>query len=199
MFDDDGSRTGGAMMTAVVTLKEGQQGRHYRLPTDADYAVVRLAQERVENILDEWEGDGKQGLCPVPDEPLPPVGTLGFRVQRYGMAQWGDLFTARQKAALVVLSNVIRTVNGREYVKEILSMICTKLADRCNSLVNWSLGVECPNQLFKGNAIPMGWDFGESNILSESSASIAQTLDNIVRNVEATVNQGCSTGCNRPS
>ena len=194
VFDDDGSRTGGAMMTAVVTLKEGQQGRHYRLPTDADYAVVRLAQERVENILDEWEGDGKQGLCPVPDEPLPPVGTLGFRVQRYGMAQWGDLFTVRQKAALVVLSNVIRTVNGRESVKKILSMTCTKLADRCNSLVNWSLGVECPNQLFKGNAIPMGWDFGESNILSESSASIAQTLDNIVRNVEATVIKGVQPG-----
>ena len=46
VFDDDGNRTGGATMTAVVTLKEGQQGRHYRLPTDADYAAVRLAQRR---------------------------------------------------------------------------------------------------------------------------------------------------------
>ena len=100
VFDEDGNRTGGAMMTAAVTLKEGQQGRHYRLPTDADYAAVRLAQERVEDLLDEWEGDGRPGLCPVPDEPLPPrFGTLGFRVQRYGMLQWGDLFTARQKAA----------------------------------------------------------------------------------------------------
>ena len=26
-----------------------------------------------------------------------------FSVQRYGMMQWGDLFTARQKAALVAL------------------------------------------------------------------------------------------------
>ena len=194
VFDDVGNRTGGATMTAVVTLKGGQQGRHYRPPTDADYAAVRLAQERVEDLLDEWAGEGRQGLCPVPDEPLPPVGTLGFRVQRYGMLQWGDLFTARQKAALVVLSNVIRTVNGRESAKEILTMTCTKLADRCNSLVNWSLGVECPNQLFKGNAIPMGWDFGESNILSESSASITQTLDNIVRNVEATVVKGVQPG-----
>ena len=35
----------------------------------------------------------------VPDEPLPPIGTLGFRVQRYGMLKWGDLFTARQKTS----------------------------------------------------------------------------------------------------
>ena len=33
----------------------------------------------------------------------PPIGTLGFRVQRYGMMQWGDLFTARQKVALGAL------------------------------------------------------------------------------------------------
>ena len=32
VFDDQGNRTGGARMTAVVTLKPGQQGRHYRLP-----------------------------------------------------------------------------------------------------------------------------------------------------------------------
>ena len=48
-------------------------------------------------ILAEWEGEGKQGICPVPDDPLPPIGTLGFRVQRYGMLQCGGLFTTRQK------------------------------------------------------------------------------------------------------
>ena len=96
-------RIGGARMTAVVTLKPGEMGRHYRLPTDADYAAVRRAQLRLDGILGEWEQGGKQVLCPVPDEPLPPIGTLGFRVQRYGMMQWGDLFTARQKIALAEL------------------------------------------------------------------------------------------------
>ena len=76
VFDDAGQRTGGARMTAVVTLRPGQFGRHYRLPTDADYAAVRKAQERVSRILEHWECGGKQGLCPVPDEPLPPIGTL---------------------------------------------------------------------------------------------------------------------------
>ena len=52
-------------MTAVVTLKPGEQGRHYRLPTDADYTAVRQsASERVAEMLDEWERGGRQGLCP---------------------------------------------------------------------------------------------------------------------------------------
>ena len=101
IFDAAGNRVGGARMTAVVTLRPGEKGRHYRLPTEADYAAVRRAQERVAEILAEWERGGKQGLCPVPDEPLPPIGTLGFRVQRYGMLEWGDLFTARQKVAFL--------------------------------------------------------------------------------------------------
>ena len=45
MFDEQGKRTGGARMTAVVTLKPGEKGRHYRVPADRDYAAVRLAQD----------------------------------------------------------------------------------------------------------------------------------------------------------
>ena len=78
VFDQQGNRTGGARMTAVVTLKPGQQGRHYRLPTDADYTAVRLAQERIARVLEEWEKDGKQGLCPVPDETAATYRDVGL-------------------------------------------------------------------------------------------------------------------------
>ncbi len=64
MFDDRGRRTGGARMTAVVTLRPGKQGRHYRLPTPADYAAVRKAQARVENILDD--GSKTDGRASAP-------------------------------------------------------------------------------------------------------------------------------------
>ncbi|MYA42512.1 MAG: DUF1156 domain-containing protein [Gemmatimonadetes bacterium] len=39
IFDENGDRRGGARMTAVVTLRPGERGRHYRLPTDNDYAT----------------------------------------------------------------------------------------------------------------------------------------------------------------
>ena len=78
VLDEQGNRAGGARMTAVVTLKPGATGRHYRLPTDADYAAVRRAQQRVTQLLADWERNGGQGLCPVPGEPLPPSELWAF-------------------------------------------------------------------------------------------------------------------------
>ena len=179
-----------------MTLRSGHVGRHYRLSTKADYAAVLKSQERIAKVLDDWECGGKQLLCPVPDEPTPIGGGSGagraFSLQRYGMLQWGDLFTARQKTALTVLGKSIASVPTNRSLEGLLAMICTKLSERCNSLVNWSLAVECPDHLFKGNAIPMGWDFAESNILSGSSASILQTVGNLVQNAAATVFDGGS-------
>ena len=196
VFDSSGQRTGGARMTAVVTLRPGATGRHYRLPNDADYEAINVAQQQVAHILQEWEQGGQQGLCPVPDEPLPPIGTLGFRVQRYGMVHWGDLFTARQTVALSKLASAIHT--GRESgsmsteCASLLAMVCSKLANRCNSLVNWSVGVECPGDLFKGNQLPMGWDFAESNVFSLASGSIASIVTATSRNAAVTTIPGAS-------
>ena len=92
VFNRDGNRVSGARLLAVVTLKQGGRGRDYRLPTEADYEAIRRAQRRVASIIEAWNGLREKEGCPIPDEPLPPVGTLGFRVQRYGMRRWGDLF-----------------------------------------------------------------------------------------------------------
>ena len=78
VFDEEGRRTGGARMTAVVTLKPGQTGRHYRLPTSADYEAVHKAQARVAQILEEWESGGKQGHEPLPE--VAPVYRTGWRL-----------------------------------------------------------------------------------------------------------------------
>ena len=194
IFDKHGNRIGGARMTAVATLRGNAKGRHYRVPTAADYAAVRKAQRRVVALLGEWELGGKQGLCPIPDEPLPPIGTLGFRVQRYGMRQWGDLFTARQKAAFCSLSNEISSARVHKSLVSPLAMVCTKLSDRCNSLVAWSPQVECPTHYLTGNALPPAWDFAESNLLSDSSASVSQSIQNTARNAAATVILSANSG-----
>ncbi len=170
VFDEGGNRVGGARMTAVVTLRPDEAGRHYRLPTEADYAAVRAAQARVVGILEDWERGGKQGLCPIPDEPLPPIGTLGFRVQRYGMLQWGDLFTARQKAALVELAR-LACIHNKVNVKRGLALAISKLSELSNSLCTWEPLAECPRHVFGRQALPIAWDFAEGVSSSESSGS----------------------------
>jgi adenine-specific DNA methylase len=184
VFDSKGRRTGGARMLAVVLLRSGETGRHYRLPIERDYEAVRQAQARVAKILDEWKRGGKQGLCPVPDEPLPPIGTLGFRVQRYGMLQWGDLFAARQKVALVMLARLagnIEDVDDREPAALALS----KLSELSCSICAWEPIAECTRHIFGRQAIPIAWDFGEGVLTSSSSGSFEVSLENTASGIDA--------------
>ncbi len=111
-------------------------------------------------LLEDWEAGGKQGLCPIPDEPLPPIGTLGFRVQRYGMLEWGDLFTARQKVALVELGRLVDEV-ATERNRTGAAFALSKQSDFNSSLSRWANHMEKSVATFGRQALPMLWDWGE--------------------------------------
>ncbi|RJX17619.1 MAG: DUF1156 domain-containing protein [Desulforudis sp.] len=185
LFDAKGNRVGGARLLAVVTLRPGEQGRHYRLPTERDYQAVWKAQQRLQAILDEWEHGGKKGLCPVPDEPLPPIGTLGFRVQRYGMLQWGDLFTARQKVMLTILMGLVSSSRASDVLKELLTLVAGRVADQMSSLVRWLQTIEAVASTFGRQALPVVWDFCEIRPLGDEAANVGAALDWIAKVVES--------------
>lgn len=181
-FDAYGNRIGGARMTAVVTLCPKKKGRHYRSPTDADYAAVRMAQRRVTRLLNEWERGGRQGLCPIPEEPLPPIGTLGFRVQRYGMLQWGDLFTARQKIVLAELARLLQTIPLSW--RSPLAVALNRVADGSASLSSWLASGEEIKHVFARQALPIVWDFGESNYLADASRTWSSALISVEKVID---------------
>ena len=175
VFDDNGRRVGGARLTAVVTLKPGEAGRHYRLPTDADYAAVHGAQQRLAALLKAWEDGGKQGPCPVPDEIISLNEIRRISLPIYGMQGWGDLFTARQKGALAELA---RLVSDRQHAHSevsatsgLLGIAIDKTSDLGNALVPWKPDAECPVHLLARQAIGMAWDFCESVPSCDSSGS----------------------------
>jgi len=160
------SRRGGAndaRMFCVVTTKPTEQGRFYRLPTQRDLDAVLRAKEELERRKREWTGE----LSLVPDEPLPPQGTLGFRVQGYGMVKWGDLFTSRQLLALTTLTNLVQKWGDQHELKNKsdftlatqtgLALNIDKLADLANSLCAWEPIAECPRHLFGRQTIPIFW------------------------------------------
>ena len=188
VFDRDGQRTAGARITAVVTLRSGGTGRYYRLATQADYSAVRRAQDRMAGILKTKSQDGCDGLCPVPDEPTPTGGGTGagraFGVRRYGMLEWGDLFTARQKVALYTLGRSIRTA---ERVVRPLSLSIGKLADLANSVCPWEPVAECPRNVMSNGRLKPAWDFAEGVVTSEASGGFVTCVENLAKGVASTV------------
>ena len=187
VFDDAGARVGGARMTAVVTLKLGEPGRHYRLPTDEDYAAVRMAQSRLADVLGEWEKGGRKGPCPVPDEPTPAGGGSGagraFSVQRYGMFRWGDLFTARQQVALATLAPLAK--GAEEHWRTLLSVALNRTADGSASLSSWLSSSEEVKHVFARQALPIVWDFGESNYFADTSRSWSSAIASVGKVIDS--------------
>ena len=183
VFDKQSRRTGGARLTAVVTLKSDKKRRYYRTATDADYAAVRRAQQRLAGILEEWERGGKQELCPVPDEPLPPIGTLGFRVQRYGMLQWSDLFTTRQKMALLTIASLIRNSTAQNTVHSLLMCALSVFTRACNS----NARIRPDSSIapaFGMHALPITWTFPETILSGGRAEYFDGSLMNVAKAVE---------------
>ena len=183
VFDGNGHRKGGARMTAVVTLRPGQGGRHYRLPTDTDYEAVFKAQRRAAEILDVWQSSGKQGLCPVPDEPLTLMSGT-FNVPLYGMNTWGDLFTARQKVALVAL--VEQVSKSPKPLERLLAIAVDRTADGSASISSWLASGEEVKHVFARQALPIVWDFGESNYMADASRSWVSAVSSVAKVLEGT-------------
>ena len=180
-FDTQGNRTGGALLTAVVTTKSGRPGRNYRKPTDTDYAAAWKAQTQVATLIKEWESNQQQGLCPIPDEPINPVrpspSARGLSaVTRYGMYNFGDLFTARQKVALNQLVGL--TAGLPPGIQQtIFGLLISKTADGNNSLARWLTDSESSVNLFSRQAIPFVWDFCESTPASTARGVFFASVD----------------------
>ena len=182
-FDQRGQRTGGARMLAVVTVKPGQSGRHYRLPTETDYAAVYRAQQRMATIIAEQGKDDATQLNPFPNEPTPvggksrsKAGGSAFSVHRYGMTEWMNLFTARQNVALEKLTNL--TANLPAGLQQTLTaLLIDKMADGNNSLSAWDNTVENVKPLFVRQAIPMVWDFCEQTPASSARSAFLSGLE----------------------
>ncbi len=137
------------------------------------------------------------------------------RLPMYGMPRWRDAFTPRQLTALATFSDLVG--EAREHVladaKEAgrsdpdgyatavatyLAFAVSRLADYASTICTWSSAPQ--NELIRGTfarqAIPMTWDFAESNVFADSSGSLmtlafalARTLDVLPSSPDAEARQ----------
>jgi len=193
------TRRGGAAdarLFCVVTTRPGQQGRFYRLPNKRDLEGVEKASEMIKRRKEEWTGK----LSLVPDEPLPPQGTLGFRVQGYGMKEWGDLFTPRQILALTSLIQLLNDLYETNKEENLFRAICTclslaidKQVDSNSSLCAWRAVSEDIGHTFGRQALPMVWDFVEANVVSGSTRDWGNAVEGVLKALEC-LDDGINVG-----
>jgi adenine-specific DNA methylase len=171
-------------LVAVVTTTPGAQGRRYRLPDDRDLIAAAAAKDELERRKAAHHGR----LSLVPDELLPPQGTLGFRVQAYGFKTWGDLFTPRQALALTTLARLVRESRGpitaeardaglADAIVTCLALAVDRQVDSSSTGCRWLTTIEALATTFGRQALPMVWDFAEGNPLSESGGNWDGAVD----------------------
>lgn len=184
----------GARLMAIVAA--GDRGRVYLAPTPEMEAVALTAQP------DD-----------APETDL-PAKALGFRVQEYGMTKWRDLFTARQLVALTTLSDLVQEARERvqrdalqaglpadakplrdggigptayaEAVGVYLACAIDKSSMYWSSLCYWlnQPKNEIVSNAFGRQALPMVWDFAESNPFSKSGGNLDRQVDYLTKSID---------------
>ena len=165
----------GAVMTAVVV--DGPKGKEYRLPTDEELRAAEVSKEELDALYEQIPFG-------LPEEPLPPVGTLGFRVQRYGFDQWAKLFVRRQLLIIGTLLLELRTLDQRIQQKDVslsvrCALICAinRLTDINSNISSWINKLEAVRNTFARFALPIVWDFAEANPIAETTGSFDNALE----------------------
>lgn len=173
----------------MAIVAEGKRGRVYLAPTADHEALAATA-------IPKWKPDLK-----LPDNPR------DFKTPNYGITTFGDLFTPRQLAVLTTFSDLVGEARERvrrdavgagltednhgldasgtgakayaETVSVYLAFVVEKLAESHSSICTWSNSPK--NELvvstFRRQALPMTWDFGESNPFADSSGSFSKVTE----------------------
>ena len=174
----------GTRLMAVVA--EGDRSRVYFEPTEE--------QENIALSAMPWD---------TPETDLPKR-ALGFRVQEYGMTKWRDLFTPRQLVALTTFSDLVGEARERiradamasgmaddgvplrdggtgatayaEAGVVYLGLLVDQVANHSSSVCGWNTANAQMRSVFARQAIPMVWDYAESNPFCESSGSYSNLV-----------------------
>ena len=175
----------GSRLMAIVA--QGENERLYLTPT--------LEHEETANkATPEW----------MPDEPMNRKTRDLVSGRGYGFFKWADLFTPRQLLALTTYSDLVgeamqqvrqdipeavltddhtRLRDGgmgatayAEAVGVYLAFALSKIANVGSSITSWMSDRGAFRETFARQAIPMVWDYAESNSFAESGGSLIAAL-----------------------
>jgi adenine-specific DNA methylase len=198
----------GERLIAVALTSDGE-GKKYRTATGTDTEMFH----RTKAALHALRAEHSSQLSIIPDEPLPPDGTLGFRIQKYGFLQWGQMFNPRQTLTLVTLvrksqeayKGILDENGDQSYTKAVatyLALAVDRLASYITGFGYWHNTGEKVTPCFARQALAMVWDYAEVNPFSGLTGAWRGAVEWVTRVVEhcstsatllADVQQGTAT------
>ena len=190
----------GARLMAIVA--EGDHGRIYVAPTPQHEVVAG-------DVPTVWKPD-----MPLPNNPR------DFKTPNYGLPTFADLFTPRQLVALTTFSDLVTEARARverdavaaglsddstplrdggtgakayaEAVGVYLGCAVSRMANYSATLCVWSSHPkdELAKQVFMRQALPMTWDFAETNPFSSAGGSLDVNISYLVKAVAKLPSRG---------
>lgn len=195
---------------------EGQADRmgHQLLAVVADAGRSRA-------YLDSTKADSALAATAAPaagPSELMPTNPRWFSPPAYGLDRYGDLFTPRQLVALTTLTGLVAEARDlvaaggdlqyADALATYLALVVSRMTDYNSTITTWASNpqMEIVRSTFARQALPMTWDFAESNPLGKTSGSIAilteavaKTLDRLPASGGSMVKQLDATTTVRPS
>ena len=181
----------GSLMTAVVV--DGVKSKEYRLPTDHEREISQVSEEQLQTLY----ADIPFGL---PEEPTPKAGSgasRAFSVDGYGLDTWRKLFTNRQLTAMAAFLMVSESTGQLAQINEMseswvegirsyLASMLNRLANQNSTISRWNNRGEKVEGTFSRFALPIVWDFAETNPLSAATGGYQSALEWVSRVVSHT-------------
>ena len=177
----------GEQMMAIVCSRLGQQGKVY-LSVD-DYLNFIPDNELIRRRIEDLRK--RTGLT-VPIEPVPSLDSFTCKTHLYGLFTWGDLFTARQILCLLTFAAAVRGAGVEmrrtglleeersRAILTFLSAILDRLVDFNSSLCVFNYtGGRGVVHTFGRQALPMVWDFAETNPFNPHGASWVSGIEDL--------------------
>jgi adenine-specific DNA methylase len=198
----------GEQLMAVVVRRSRTNTQDFRAPERRDETVDREADSKLRDLI------ASLGPQIIPDEEVPPDrpapnarGLSG--VVRYGFNTFGKLFRKRQLLALVTFSKLIRSVESqmseitddsyKQAIVTVLGVSFGRAPDHWSQFCIWNPTAPTTQHSFGRQALPMVWDFSETNPFGGSAGDWSASINSntLLAIVSASETQGRPAHCHR--
>ncbi len=216
-YADAEANAGRMKIVPLAIVAEGSRQRLYLPPS---------AQE-IENYTSQAEL--ALGETEIPNEPARGTFAGNAQGRIYGFKTFGDYFTPRQLVALTTFSDLVSEARERvladahtagilpdddtpldeggtgprayaDAVATYLGLALSRLSDALTSLTAWISKRDQVGHTFGRQALPMVWDYAESNLFNGKAGDFGTTLNTILRTLNSLYripNSGSRTSVNQ--